>query len=146
MAWRINVRWTVPFICAVIDFGQRDGKISFEGELGACDWSEVTGVEREPSAAHKRNTMSPVQDFIIVPLSPASVETLKRKIPPHVGLHAKVAHILISRGDKPVFWSYDWFHEGGCGTDDAFDERILPKLREGGVIRGVTEMPHPDFG
>jgi hypothetical protein len=124
---------------AMVELFAPDGQISLEGDLSMADVTSLYGVQSEPNEIHKRTTISPKPDFALVPLTLDNVANFKRSIFPRVGLSTRVIHVLISKGDRMVFWSYDNFHPECVGSTDDVPKSILQDLTNKGVLKEFRE-------
>lgn len=84
--------------------------VSFEGDLGKLRLRELIGASGQETAALKRNTLWPEQDFIIVLLEPTTVRTVLSAIRGNVP--RKILHIQIEKNGVLEFAAYDNFHPG----------------------------------
>src|SRR5215831_11779518 len=59
------------FLVALMEELAGGAHVSFEGDLRKFSLVNMRGASEEPTAAFKRNTTWPKQDFVIVPLEPS---------------------------------------------------------------------------
>ncbi len=101
--------------------------ISFEGDLSGCRFSEMAGATFTPTAVLERNTLSPIQDFVIVPLEPSTEDAIMASI--GGSIPESVIHILIEKLGRLEFAAYDNFHPEciylGSGVRPEFIDEML---------------------
>ena len=84
-----------------------DAHISFEGDLSSFRLSKIPGTSEEETAALKRNTLRPVQEFVVVPLERSLIADILRAIGGAVP--RKILHIQIEKHGVLEFGAYDNF-------------------------------------
>jgi len=111
--------------------------ISFEGDLGGCKLSGISGATFTATAVLERKTLSPIQDFVVVPLEPST----EQKIMASIGgtIPESILHILIEKHGRLEFAAYDNFHPEciyfGSGVSPAF----LDSMASQGLLARVTK-------
>ncbi len=136
MPARFTVRVThpLPFISAVLRALKGPASLSLEGDLSQADFQGITYDWDHPTSILSRNTIWPVQDFVIVPLTNESVELLITRVLPHVGLRTRVLHLLIERNAQLFFAAYDQFAPDSVWIDAAIGEALLNEQLAEGTI------------
>jgi hypothetical protein len=114
-----------------------DARISFEGDLSALHLSAILGATQEETAALKRGTLSPKQDFIILPLESSTVKAIVSAIGGSVP--SKIIHIQIEKGGIVQFAAYDNFHPQCIVFNPAVNRAVLESLVSEGIMRPYTE-------
>jgi hypothetical protein len=113
--------------------------VSFEGDLKGLTLLSIPGASGEPTAALKRNTLWPKQDFVVVPLE----ASMGKKIIAAIGgtVPGAIIHVQIEKDGQLQFGAYDNFHPQciffGTGVKQAFLESLVSQ----GIVRPHTERP-----
>jgi hypothetical protein len=120
------------FLSAVIKGLLRDSRISFEGDLRTFRLSTIDGASEEETPLLRRNTISPRQDFVTLPLSSSTAG----EIMPAIGgsVSRKILHIQIVKSGNLEFGAYDNFHPGLVQLGATFDEEFIDKLLADGIL------------
>src|SRR5512140_1787732 len=103
MRYRLTVRQPIKVMEALLDVFGTDAHLSLEGDLSKCNLDGIPVLSTEPRGVLVRNTLSPQQDFIIIPLNEATKDQIKRQILPTVGIRNRVHHVMIESGGQLVF-------------------------------------------
>lgn len=90
-----------------------DAFVSFEGFTLPASIVGIPGVVREETAVLRRNSASPVLEFVVVPLSSLTMPTLKAVIIESGALSDEqgLVHIQVAKAGQLAFGSYDNVHE-----------------------------------
>lgn len=132
--YRLVVKKPIELLDALLCIFKEQARISFEGKLSPRLFEELPVVSTEPIEPHLRNTSYPKQDFVIIPITAVTLDILRKKVLPQVGLRKNVLHVLISKKDKLVFCSYDCFHP--CvGLSLVVPEAQVIALCEKGILK-----------
>jgi len=109
-----------------------DAEVSFEGDLKALQLMNLPASSTEETNALKRNTTWPHQDFIVVPLTPLTVE----KIIAAMGgtIPRSILHIQIAKAGNLEFGAYDNFAPGMLFLGNATNDSFIDSLKSAGVI------------
>jgi hypothetical protein len=106
--------------------------ISFEGDLSSLDLLAMPGASADETPALKRNTVSPRQDFVILPLE---LDTIRPIIKAMGGTIPKsILHIQIAKADKLEFGAYDQFHLGALFVGEALGGDFLDVMVSEGIL------------
>jgi hypothetical protein len=118
--------------------------ISFEGDLSRCGFPpELDRSERETESL-RRNTILPVQDFIVLPLEPETIQPILGTVLPDSRFMKDVIHIQIEKDGVLQFGAYDNFHRDCVGCGPGVPHELLERLRVSGVLRSYEADPdHP---
>ena len=113
-----------------------DSKISFEGRLSNTDLVKVDGVEFEETELLRRGTLQPQLDFLVLPLTPVSLPTIKKAIDSKIAFsrNAGIVHVQIEKHGEIAFAAYDRFHEDCVVAYPAVSEALLNELVERRVL------------
>jgi hypothetical protein len=113
--------------------------ISFEGDLSSCTLDQIRGASALESEKLKRNTVSPVQDFVIVPLEADTIAPILANVLPSGRIVHQIEHIQILKDGDRQFGAYDNFHPECVVCGDAVPFRLLDHLLAIGVLRSVRD-------
>jgi hypothetical protein len=130
----VRVREPVEFVRAALKHFDRDCFLSLEGDLSRFDSALVPGASREPSALLRRNTISPVLDFVILPVTAVTVDTICQRVLPQVGLKQHVIHAQVASEGRLVLGAFDSFHRGCVWIDQRIGKDGIVSLLDSGVI------------
>ncbi len=85
--------------------------VSFEGRLRGLSLSNISGASGEPTSVLKRNTLSPKQDFVVVPLEPSMGQRIIAAIGGHLNYatyhEAYLTSRQIEKDGQLQFGAYD---------------------------------------
>src|SRR5580692_4149178 len=111
--------------------------VSFEGDLRGLTLSSISGASGEPTAALKRNTLSPKQDFVVVPLEPSMGQRIIAAIGGTVP--GAILHIQIEKGGQLQFGAYDNFYPESIFFGSELKEDFIKSLVSQNIMRPYTE-------
>jgi hypothetical protein len=111
--------------------------VSFEGRLRGLSLSNISGASGEPTSVLKRNTLSPKQDFVVVPLEPS----MGQRIIAAIGgtIPGAIIHIQIEKDGQLQFGAYDNFHPECIYFGNAVKEAVIQSLISENIMRRYTE-------
>jgi hypothetical protein len=116
-------------------FAGGQSKISFEGRIAGTELLGIEGAMLEETPVLKRNTTSPRQDFIVLPLTPASFPIIEDAIKSKIAFSAGsgIIHVQIENSGRLVFAAYDEFHPdttvvSGLLTDCELSELVSKRV------------------
>lgn len=132
--YSIHVKKRIPFMQSVVDFYCGNALISFEGDLSTADFGEIPVASNRPTELLRRGTISPLGDFVILPLEEETLALIKKRVLNHIGLKNKVNHILIAKSDELVVGINDRFHPECVWVRLDFPIKTLQELQEQEVI------------
>jgi len=133
--FNVHVRKPIELVRFALEHFQGDCLLSLEGDLSRLDVSLIPGASRKPTDLLPRNTILPKQDFVILPVTAATIDAIDRHVLPHVGLREHVEHIQIASKGKPVFGAYDNFDPGCVWIDQAIGKDAIVSLLDSGIIK-----------
>jgi len=86
--------------------------ISFEGHLGHTELMKLEGARFEETAVLRRGTISPVLDFVVLPLTPASLPLIEKAVVSRIAFRSSrgIIHVQIETRGEMAFAAYDQFH------------------------------------
>jgi hypothetical protein len=108
--------------------------VSIEGDLSHHLFPPELGPQFQPSTMLRRNTVWPVQDFVILPLTPSTARRTVRALLPGGHLPRNVLHLLIARHDELLFISNDRFEKGAVFVSSLFPRLLLDILVTNGTL------------
>ena len=77
--WWINVRDKPGTLWALLSFFNDRGTVSLEGDLREINQkSDLTGATTEETHLLRRQTASPLREFLTVPITTKNIELLKK--------------------------------------------------------------------
>lgn len=110
--------------------------MSLEGDLSTIRRLSIPGESQRPTQLLRRRTDDPIQDFIVVPVTPETVAVLEKRLLPRVGLRNRVLHVQLESGGELVFAAYDQFHPDCVWISETVGECFVESLRECGAVSG----------
>ncbi len=113
--------------------------ISFEGNLSALRLADLPGASQEETAALKRNTVWPKQDFVVLPLEVSTSEAIVSAIGGTVP--STIIHIQIEKSGSLEFAAYDNFHPQCIFFNPLTDRAVFEFLMAENIMRPYTERP-----
>ena len=113
--------------------------ISLEGDLSSYLLGDLTQATSHETAVLKRNTISPLLDLVVAPLTKENAAIIAKAICRKGGLshESGLIHVQIEKDGQLVFGGYDNFHRD-CVFVDGLPIEALNTLLEKHVIRGFT--------
>jgi hypothetical protein len=116
--------------------------ISFEGDLSKCVFPEALQPSGDETSALRRQTLAPRQDFIVLDLSPSSIQPVLDILFTEKRYSKDIIHIQIEKDGLLQFGSYDNFHDECIVCfPPSFTPEQLEQLRGVGAIRSWS-VPH----
>jgi hypothetical protein len=110
--------------------------ISFEGDLSRCrGLLALPGTSTEETGTLRRQTLYPVQEFVVLPLEPETVRPILAEVLPEGRVVREIIHVQIERGGRLAFGAYDNFHRDCVVCWPAVPHELLEHLRVSGVLR-----------
>jgi hypothetical protein len=97
------------FLLRLMDELAGDARISLEGDLSHCRFSDDLIVSHDETDVLRRNTRWPRQDFVVVRLTPASAVPIFKQVM-SAGLKRAIIHVQIERNGVLELGAYDNFH------------------------------------
>jgi hypothetical protein len=139
--YRLKVKYKVPLLSALVEAFCGDAHLSLEGDLAELRWDGPTQPEPAIASVLRRNTVEPVQDFVVLPLERDSIDRIVHRVLPHVGLKRRVHHVQIEKERRLVFGAYDWFDEGCAWVSQRVGTQLLDALVREGVLKSYAPPP-----
>jgi hypothetical protein len=73
-----------------------NARLSLEGDLSRCRFTDDVVIARDETPTLKRNTIAPKQDFVVLRLTPETVEPIFKRVMA-AGLKHAIIHAQIER-------------------------------------------------
>ena len=118
-----------------------DARISFEGNLSRCIFSDNLKPSADETESLCRQTAVPKQDFVVLPLELDTVKPILDVVLPGRRYLDDIIHIQIERYGEPQFGSYDNFHRECVVCYVGVETSLLGQLKASGVIRSWRVAP-----
>jgi hypothetical protein len=134
LTFQVRVREPVDFIRAALTYFQPHCFLSLEGDLSHYDSSRVPDASDEPTEVLRRSTIWPKQQFVILPVTSMTLETISRQVLPQVGLKHRILHVQVAFGGRLVLGAYDAFHRECCWVDQCIGQDTISSWKESGII------------
>jgi hypothetical protein len=136
----IDVRDKPGFLHRLMSELSGGARMSLEGNLSKCHFSDDHVVAREEAGVLKRSTLSPRLDFVIVKLEADTVAALFKQIIA-AGVTENIIHVQIERNGSIQLGAYDNFHRECVGTGPEVSAELLGEMKASGVVRSFVEAP-----
>jgi hypothetical protein len=119
-------------LAAIMEKLAGDAHISFEGNLRDLKLLSLPGASEEETAVLRRNTTSPKQDFVILPLESLTSQSILSAVGKTVP--RRILHIQVEKSGVLEFGAYDCFHPECVVFGSAVDDALLGSLISQGVL------------
>jgi hypothetical protein len=129
----VNVRDKPGFLRRLMAELAGNAHMSLEGDLSHCRFAEGVVVGREETGSLKRNTLAPKQDFVVLRLTPETVEPIFNQLMA-AGLKRRIIHVQIERNGVLELGAYDNFHRECVVTGHAVSLALLDELKSTDVV------------
>ena len=126
---QLNVRKKLEFLHQLMLELAGNSRISLEGHLRECRCPSDLIVAYDETAVLKRNTIAPKLDFVVLRLTPETVETALKAIKA-AGLKGAIVHVQIERDGVLELGAYDHFYPGCVVTGPSVSTTFLEKLKD----------------
>ena len=138
-----TTRWRVRdkprLLTAIMEKLGGGAHISFEGSLRHLTLLTTPGSSQDETAALKRNTLWPEQDFVILPLE---LPIIKKILSASSGtLPRTILHVQIEKADTLQFAAYDNFDPECIYFGNALGDVFVDSLVSAGVMEKMREAP-----
>jgi hypothetical protein len=118
-----------------------EAHISFEGDLSRCTFPSTLNPSAMETPALKRATSVPRGDFVVLPLTPNTIDSILEVVLPDRRYMVDIIHIQIEQGGVLQFGAYDNFHPECIVAYTGVPTEFLNQLQASGVIRSWAEPP-----
>src|SRR4051812_16100064 len=84
-------------------------RISFEGELSHTELVKIEGVSFDETEVLRRGMLAPKSDFLVLPLTQASVSAIEKAVISKISLNASkgIVHVQVEKQGVMAFVAYD---------------------------------------
>jgi hypothetical protein len=113
-----------------------DAAISFEGRLAHTDLAKIDGVRLDETEVLRRQTLQPRMDFLVLPLTPASLPVIERAVNSKIAFNgcAGIVHVQIESHGQIAFAAYDEFAPDCVVAHSAVPMTLLEELVEKRIL------------
>jgi hypothetical protein len=112
-----------------------NARISFEGDLSRCEFPVAIPSNAEEDSVLTRHTISPRQDFIILPLENDTIQPILDIVLPYNRYMKDIIHIQIEKNGELQFGSYDQFHSECIVCFLGVSTSFLDELIRKGILK-----------
>jgi hypothetical protein len=126
--YKLVTRKPIDLLIAMIKCFCGDALLSLEGDLSRYDFQAIENSIFTPTSLLTRQTISPLQDFVILPLEDNTQSVIQRNILPQIGLSKRILHVQIAKKNELIFASYDCFHVDCVWVSSQVSEQLLQSL------------------
>jgi hypothetical protein len=142
--FQVRVRRPVDFIRAGLNHFPHDCYLSLEGDLSRFDSTLIPGTSHMPTTLLRKYTISPVQDFVILPVTAATSDLVSLRVLSQVGLKHHIIHIQIASESRLVLGAYDNFHRECVWIDAAIGQEGITSMLDSGIIGWYQLRQHEE--
>ena len=142
MRWWLDTRDKPGLLWAFLRHFVGVGRVSFEGGLQKLGILELPGATYDETDLLKRQTLSPRQDFVIVPIAPETIASLKRNLSAPGLFSNALLHVQIEHQGQLVLGAYDHFHRECVVAYKPVPQSFLEELVSSGVLRSYQQASH----
>jgi hypothetical protein len=138
---RLDVRDKPEFLHRLMVELSGNAQLSLEGDLSRCRFTDDVVITRDETPTLKRNTTAPRQDFVVLRLTPETVDPIFKQVMA-AGLKHAIIHVQIERNGVPELGAYDNFHPECVVTGPGVSSVLLEELKNANVLRAfkVAEL------
>jgi hypothetical protein len=125
------------FLLAIMEELAGNAHISFEGDLRNLRLSSLPGASETETAALKRNTLWPRQEFVVLPLELSTGKVILSAIGGTVP--GSIIHVQIEKAGVLEFGAYDNFHPECIYFRGGVRLEFLESMVSQGLLRSVQK-------
>lgn len=129
----IHVKNKLSFLEEILNHYCNNASLSLEGDLSQVKLESLIDFSTDETKPLKRQTASPIQDFVVLPLNQDTKPILLKSVFPRIGFKKNAEHIQIEKENKLVFGAYDCFHPE-CVWLYGADQDFIHSLKEQGLV------------
>jgi hypothetical protein len=112
-------------------------QVSFEGDLSRPSLFDVAGASSDETRVLKRNTLSPKQDFVVLPLEAQTVGPIMAAVGGTVP--RGIIHIQVQKGGQLELGLYDNFAPDCLFFGPSLTSTFFARLRDAEALAHWTE-------
>ena len=131
---RLDVRDRPEFLHRLMVELAGNALLSLEGDLSQCRFTDDVVISHDEMRTLKRNTIAPKQDFVVLRLTPETVDPIFKQVMAAGAKHA-IIHVQIERNGVPELGAYDNFHPECVVTGPGISPVLLEELKKSNVLR-----------
>lgn len=137
MHWWISSRDKPSLLWSFLRNFESDSHISFEGDLQHLALAELPGASTSETPALRRQTLHPILDFVVVPVTAETAKALRERLsgPGLFRNRGALVHVQVEHAGHLVLGAYDNFHKDCVVAHEPTPESLLEQLKSSGVIR-----------
>ncbi len=142
-AYRLRTKNRPQLVLAMMRaLASEDAIIAFEGRLSHTGLVTIEGVRLDETGVLRRATLRPKLDFVVLPLTPASLPTIERALVSKIAFNRQegIVHVQIEKHGQIAFSAYDQFHEDSVTAYPMVPVALLEKLVEKRVLHSYTAV------
>ena len=136
----IAIHFENRLLLAVMKLLAGNAEISFEGDLSSLGLLDLAGASTNETEILRRNTIWPRQDYVVVPLTPDTIQLIFRAIGGTIP--QGIIHIQIAKEGKLEFGAYDRFHPDALTFGEIFRKDFLDDLVSQGILEPKPASAH----
>ena len=134
----IDARDKPALLLAVMKELVGNSNISFEGDLSNLELDKIESSRSDETEVLRRQTASPVLDFIVLPLTEKTLQEVWSEISQKDHLvNEGIIHVQIESEGELAFGGYDKFHRECTIAYSALSIEFLESMKELGIIRSL---------
>jgi hypothetical protein len=108
-------------------------QLSLEGDLSRCRFTDDIVIAHDETRTLKRSTIAPKQDFVVLRLTPETVDPIFKQVMV-AGLKHAIIHAQIERNGVVELGAYDNFHPECVVTGPGVSSALLEELKITNVL------------
>ena len=129
----VNVNDKPKFLYRLMVELAGNARMSLEGDLSQCRFADEILVSRDEVGKLKRGTLAPRLDFIVLRLTPETVDSIFKQVMA-AGLKRGIVHVQIERNNVLELGAYDNFHSECVATGRGVGLTLLDELKRTNVL------------
>lgn len=133
--YRLDARDKPGLLMAMMRALAGNARIALEGDLSRCAVSRLVGASGVETAALRRGTLFPKQDFTVLPLEPDTLQPILEAVLPEGRLVDGLEHVQIEKDGGLAFGAFDGFHPRATECGPAVPVALLEALVAQGILR-----------
>jgi hypothetical protein len=144
--FHLYLRDVTGLIETLMDVLAGAASLSLEGDLSLVEdaIAAIPGASAKETSTLRRNTISPQQDFIVLPIEAGTISPIKQSVIRQAGIGGRVCHVQIAKSGTLQFGAYDLdgFNPARVAfAGDAAPESFLNEMVSRGLLRGFERVP-----
>ena len=132
MSLLYKVRDKRRFLAAALAELAGDAQVSFEGDLSMTSLFNVPGASNDETQVLKRGTLSPKQDFIVLPLEADMVRPIMAAVGGTVP--RTLTHVQVQKEGRLQLGLYDNFDPNSMFLGAGLTPSFIATMQEAGIL------------